>query len=50
MMPDTFRCIFIEGSAVLPGGYPDRSVKVLLAGDERFPLEQYFSRRHCWYR
>jgi hypothetical protein len=45
MTPDTSRCIFTEGSAVLQEGYLDRSVKELLAGDERFPLNQCFSRR-----
>ncbi|MGP1189027.1 hypothetical protein ACJ8KY_15585 [Serratia sp. CY54781] len=45
MMPDTFRCIFIEGSAPLPEGYLDHTVKVLLTGDERFSLDQCFSRR-----
>ncbi len=37
MMPNTSCCIFTEGSAVLQEGYLDRSVKELLAGDERFP-------------
>ncbi|MGQ1884529.1 hypothetical protein [Serratia marcescens] len=45
MMPDTSRCIFIEGSVPLSEDYLDRTVKVLLIGDERFSLDQCFSRR-----
>ncbi|HCR2996830.1 TPA: hypothetical protein ON219_000415 [Serratia marcescens] len=45
MMPNTSCYIFIEGSSVLQEGYLDRTVKVLLTGDERFSLDQCFSRR-----
>ncbi|EOI3546313.1 DcrB-related protein [Cronobacter dublinensis] len=33
-MPDFSRCAFSEGSVSLPDGYRDRTVNVLLAGDD----------------
>ncbi|HDU5650674.1 TPA: DUF1795 domain-containing protein [Klebsiella aerogenes] len=33
-MPDFSRCAFSEGSVALPEGYADRTVNVLLAGDD----------------
>ncbi|AVJ16092.1 DcrB-related protein [Serratia rhizosphaerae] len=36
-MPDFSRCAFTEGSVKLPEGYRDRSVNVLLAGDDISP-------------
>ncbi|SMB36404.1 conserved hypothetical protein [Serratia proteamaculans] len=36
-MPDFSRCAFTEGSVMLPEGYSDRTVNVLLAGDELSP-------------
>lgn len=36
-MPDFSRCAFTEGSVALPEGYVDRTVNVLLAGDEVSP-------------
>ncbi|UWS28279.1 DUF1795 domain-containing protein [Erwinia pyrifoliae] len=36
-MPDFSRCTFTEGSVTLPEGYSDRTVNVLLAGDDASP-------------
>lgn len=36
-MPDDSRCTFTEGSVTLPEGYSDRTVNVLLAGDDASP-------------
>ncbi|MBE3175416.1 DUF1795 domain-containing protein [Enterobacter cloacae complex sp. P29RS] len=36
-MPDFSRCAFSEGSVSLPDGYRDRTVNVLLAGDDFSP-------------
>lgn len=36
-MPDFSRCRFTEGSVALPEGYRDRTVNVLLAGDDASP-------------
>lgn len=36
-MSDFSRCAFTEGSVALPAGYIDRTVNVLLAGDELSP-------------
>ncbi|CAI0690815.1 Uncharacterized conserved protein [Serratia entomophila] len=36
-MSDLSRCAFSEGSVALPEGYADRTVNVLLAGDEVSP-------------
>ncbi|CCG88192.1 DcrB-related protein [Erwinia piriflorinigrans] len=36
-MPDYSRCTFTEGSVTLPEGYSDRTVNVLLAGDDASP-------------
>ncbi|CAI1829312.1 Uncharacterized conserved protein [Serratia marcescens] len=36
-MPDFSRCAFSEGSVALPDGYSDRTVNVLLAGDDFSP-------------
>lgn len=36
-MPDYSRCTFTEGSVALPEGYSDRTVNVLLAGDDISP-------------
>ena len=36
-MPDYARCAFTEGSVMLPEGYRDRTVNVLLAGDDFLP-------------
>lgn len=36
-MPDFSRCTFTEGSVMLPEGYSDRTVNVLLAGDAASP-------------
>ncbi|EPH1424349.1 DcrB-related protein [Klebsiella aerogenes] len=36
-MPDFSRCAFTEGSIALPEGYADRTVNVLLAGDDVSP-------------
>lgn len=36
-MPDFSRCAFTEGSVALPEGYSDRTVNVLLAGDDVSP-------------
>ena len=36
-MPDYARCAFSEGSVALPEGYRDRTVNVLLAGDDLSP-------------
>lgn len=36
-MPDYSRCAFTEGSVSLPDGYSDRTVNVLLAGDDHAP-------------
>ncbi len=36
-MPDFSRCAFSEGSVSLPDGYSDRTVNVLLAGDDFSP-------------
>ena len=46
------RCAFSEGSVALPEGYADRTVNVLLAGDDVSPQSIFpamrCSRRRTW--